>query len=64
MGELEPGLYEALVTEELAERLDELQQLTAEVRDLRSAEAPDRISLHISRQVERALRDVGVAEVA
>ncbi|MFN3257893.1 MAG: DUF3427 domain-containing protein [Ilumatobacter sp.] len=62
MGELERGLYEVLVTDELAAQLDELARLSAEVRDLRSAEAPDRISLHISRQVERALRDVKDAD--
>lgn len=58
MGDLEPGLYETLVTEELAAELDGLAPLTPESKELRAAEAPDRIASHISRQIERALRDV------
>lgn len=62
MGELETGLYESLVTDELAPRLTSLARLTSEKRDLDTAEAPDRIASHISRQIERALRDVPDAD--
>lgn len=41
-------------------QLDELTgRLSSEQRALRSAEAPDRIAWHLSRQIERALADVG-----
>jgi hypothetical protein len=57
--ELGPGLYESLVTEGLQAQLDELSgRLSSEQRALRSAEAPDRIAWHLSRQIERALADV------
>ena len=58
MGELEPGLYESLVTDELAARLEYIERLTPSISELHLAEAPDRIASHISRQIERALRDV------
>ncbi|WP_040491871.1 DUF3427 domain-containing protein [Ilumatobacter nonamiensis] len=58
MGEVEPGLYESLVTADLAGRLASLEPLTIDRRDLHTAEAPDRIAQHLSRQIERALRDV------
>ena len=57
MGELRPGLYEAIVTDELASQLEALERLTPNQRTLDTAEAPDRIASHISRQIERALRD-------
>jgi hypothetical protein len=57
--ELGPGIYEALVTEGLRARLDALADATpATTRALASAEAPDRIAWHLSRQIERALNDV------
>ena len=60
MDELEPGLYETLVTEGLKVQLDQLaDRLPTEQRSLQSAEAPDRIAWHLSRQIERALADVG-----
>lgn len=60
MEELGPGLYESLVTEGLKAQLDALVgRLSSERRALRSAEAPDRIAWHISRQIESALADVG-----
>lgn len=60
MDELEPGLYETLVTEGLKAQLDELaERLPTEQRSLQSAETPDRIAWHLSRQIERALADVG-----
>jgi superfamily II DNA or RNA helicase/HKD family nuclease len=57
--ELEPGIYEALVTEGLRARLDELASTSDRKRALRSAETPDRIALHLSRQIEQALAEVG-----
>jgi hypothetical protein len=63
MEELGPGLYEALVTEGLKAQLDSLaERLPSRVRDLRAAEAPDRIAWHLSKQIESALADVGDAE--
>ncbi len=65
MEELTPGLYELLVTEGLKERLDALaDQLPSEQRDLRAAEAPDRIAWHLSQEIERALSDVSEADRA
>lgn len=58
MGEIESGLYEALVTDEMASELETLERLTPDQRDLNVAEAPDRIASHISRQIERSLRGV------
>lgn len=65
MGELARGLYEDLVTEELAARLRRLDQsVGVEQRPLRAADAPDRIAAHLSREIERALRDVAEADRA
>jgi superfamily II DNA or RNA helicase/HKD family nuclease len=58
--ELEPGLYERLLTEGLKAQLAELGELfPMEHRALRTAEASDRIAWHLSRQIDRALIDVG-----
>jgi superfamily II DNA or RNA helicase/HKD family nuclease len=60
VAELWTGLYEVLITESLRAQLDQLtQQLTVMERPLDSADASDRIAWHVSRQVERALLDVG-----
>ncbi|MEB2286449.1 MAG: helicase [Polyangiaceae bacterium UTPRO1] len=60
MDELPAGLYEVLVTDGLRARLDATDGDTIpDERDLRAAEAADRIALHLQRQVERALADVG-----
>lgn len=60
MEELAAGLYEVLVTEGLQARLEELaEQLPIEQRGLQAAEAPDRIAWHLSREIERAINDVG-----
>ena len=60
MEELGPGLYERLLTEGLKAQLDELgESFPSERRGLRAIEAPDRIAWHLSRQIERALADVG-----
>jgi superfamily II DNA or RNA helicase/HKD family nuclease len=50
------GLYEVLITEALAAGLRELgERLEARSTDLRAAEAADRIALHLSRIVQRAI---------
>ncbi len=65
MEELPAGLYEVLVTEGLKARLDALTDaLPTEQRALHAAEAPDRIAWHLSREIERALSDVGEADRA
>jgi HKD family nuclease len=57
--DLGPGLFETLVTEGLRARLTEIdKRLLAKQQPLRSAEAPDRIAWHLSRQIQRALADV------
>ncbi len=59
MPTLPPGLYESLVDEALAERLEALDGAHRAGRTgLRAAEAADRIALHVSRVVERALEMV------
>lgn len=62
MADLEPGLYEMLVTEALEADLALVTTGLADVRPLRSAEAADRIALHLSREIERALAAVGDAD--
>jgi hypothetical protein len=63
MDELVPGLYEVLVTKGLMAQLDAIATRSPwRVRDLRAAEAPDRIAWHLSKQVEGALADVGNEE--
>lgn len=50
------GLYEALLTDALAASLLDLDdRLDAQRHTLRSAEASDRIALHLSRVIERAI---------
>ncbi len=58
MEELEPGIYEVLVTEGLRTRLEALDRFSSRTRALRAADAPDRIALHLSRQIEQALAGV------
>jgi superfamily II DNA or RNA helicase/HKD family nuclease len=63
--ELAAGLYEVLVTEGLQARLEKLaERLPTEQRGLHPAEAPDRIAWHLSREIERALHDVGETDRA
>lgn len=58
MEELEPSLYERLLTEGLKAQLDELaESFPAERRALRAAEAPDRIAWQLSRQIELEARE-------
>ena len=54
---LEPGLYEALLTGALDERLTSLvaAAVAPEVRDLADAEAADRLSRHLAAVVTRAI---------
>jgi superfamily II DNA or RNA helicase len=59
---LPPGLYEQLITAGLDEQLREINALFVERSPLHYAEAPDRISLHLSRQIERALESVPESE--
>ena len=58
MTELNPGIYEALVTEALRSRLVSLEGSFRPARRLQQAEAADRIALHLSRQIEQSLSAV------
>ena len=59
------GLYESLVTEALAERLDRLPKDRRKHTDeLRTAEAADRIAWHVAAVVERAIDMLPEAERA
>lgn len=59
VADVEPGLYELLITNELRAKLDGLSTtLVARGRCLSGADAADRISWHVSKQVGRALLDV------
>jgi len=53
--DLAAGLYEVLLDEALATRLGEVDPRLVEQAPLRSADAADRIALHLARQVERAV---------
>ena len=56
MDQQERGLYEMLVTEALAARLDALSdRLEVRSADLHEAEAADRIALHLARVIEDAV---------
>jgi superfamily II DNA or RNA helicase len=57
-GRLAAGLYERLVTAGLDEQLRHLDARFVDRVGLHRAEAPDRIALHLSRQIERALESV------
>lgn len=63
MTDLERGLYEALLSEALAAALARLEhrgqdRLAPELVELNPVDAPDRIGLHLSRVIERALNDI------
>lgn len=58
MTELPRGLYEVLVTERLRQQLEGLDGKRTATSDLRAVEAADRIALHLSREIERALNGV------
>ncbi len=56
---MEPGLYEQLLTEALRGELDSLgTRFTSRSRSLHTAEAADRIALHLSRRIRRTLESV------
>jgi superfamily II DNA or RNA helicase/HKD family nuclease len=57
---IEPGLYEQLLTEALRSELDSLDgRFKQDPRPLHTAEAADRIALHLSRRIQRTLDAVG-----
>src|SRR5512139_2983121 len=57
------GLYEVIVTEALAARLEDLEERLQVLRDnLRPAEAADRIALHLAQLIERAVAGVSDAQ--
>lgn len=59
---IEPGLYEQLITEALRAELESLDERLRPHRHLHTAEAADRIALHLSRRIQRTLESVGDAE--
>mgnify|MGYP000370703851 FL=1 len=62
MAPLAPGVYEALLTRRLEERLQDLDAtLTAHRRTLDPDEAADRIALYVARLVEREVEHLGTA---
>ena len=57
---IEPGLYEQLLTEALRSELFSLgARFKESPRPLHTAEAADRIALHLSRRIQRTLESVG-----
>lgn len=57
---MEPGLYEQLLTEALRSELDSLgTRFHESSRALHTAEAADRIALHLSRRIQSTLDSVG-----
>ena len=60
---IEPGLYEQLLTEALRNKLESLDgRFKTSSRSLRTAEAADRIALHLSRRIQRTLESVGESD--
>jgi superfamily II DNA or RNA helicase len=56
MSSTRPGLYDTLITEALSATIATLDRSLVPIKnELRAAEAPDRISLHIARLVARAI---------
>src|SRR5262245_5033721 len=55
---MDPGIYEVLVTEALRGRLGLLESSLRPTRLLHTAEAADRIALHLSREIERSLEAI------
>ncbi|MEY2433369.1 MAG: hypothetical protein QOC92_3094 [Acidimicrobiaceae bacterium] len=56
---MDPGIYEVLVTEALRAQLASFEPRSRPTRPLHTAEAADRIALHLSRQIEQSLAAVG-----
>ncbi|MEO8017425.1 MAG: DUF3427 domain-containing protein [Pseudomonadota bacterium] len=61
MTDLTPGIYEVLLTELLQSRLVQLDPRVRSISKLNSAEAADRIALHLERIVRRAVASAGDA---
>lgn len=60
---LPSGLYETVLTEALALRLEDIDSgLSSDVRGLHQADVADRLALHLSRLIERALAGVSDRE--
>ena len=59
---IEPGLYEQLITEALRTELESWDEGLRPSRKLHTAEAADRIALHLSRRIQRTLESVGDSE--
>ena len=56
---LQRGLYEVLLTERLGGVLKDGElRLKSQFRDLHAADAADRIALHLSRVIERAIESL------
>jgi superfamily II DNA or RNA helicase/HKD family nuclease len=65
MSHTRPGLYDSLITQALSATLATLDRSLAPIKnELRAAEAPDRISLHIARLVARAIATLDEKERA
>ena len=63
MSDMEPGIYEVLLTEALRTELGSLERRFDEkIRPLHTAEAADRIALHLSRHIQQSLESVGDSE--
>ena len=60
--QLEPGLYELLVTTGLNDRLRTMDQRLLGREGLHRAEVSDRVALHLGREIERALAGVPESE--
>ena len=58
MDDLPSGLYERIVTEELATTLSAIDSDLVSTRSLKSYEAPDRVALYLANLIRRALEDV------
>ena len=56
---LPPGLYETAITRSIESALQSVRTELVRTSPLASAEAPNRIALHLARQIEAALRSVG-----
>jgi superfamily II DNA or RNA helicase len=59
MSDIEPGIYEVLLTEALRTELGSLESRFDKIRPLHTAEAADRIALHLSRHIQQSLESVG-----
>ena len=56
---MKPGIYETLVTEALRTQVAPIEGPLRPTRPLNTAEAANRIALHLSRQIEQSLAAVG-----